>query len=411
MNAIATIGARLAGDAGGRRVISPERRRRRRVQAVWGLLILNVLTFFPGAPHILPIPGMVGKLIAQASLPAALLLVLSVNRPARIRPSVWIFLIMLLAAESLLASIGAEFLFGALFRAARLFLFVAVLWLLTPWWTRRDMLLLRTHLRFLWIVLGSVLLGVLVAPGVALTDDRLGGVLWPIPPTQVGHYAAVATGLTTVLWLSGLLRRNLALISVLLAVPVLLLTHTRTALVALLAGVVVGGLSLFMSRARVRKSFAIGLAFFTVGALTVGSVVTTWLARGQDTEDLAALTGRRMVWESILAAPRSTFETLFGFGLSNKSFNGLPIDSNWLGTYYDIGLVGVAINVAMLLFLLTAAWFQPQGPRRALALFLVVYCVVASFTESGLSDASPYLLELTLAASLVYSGNSREGVR
>lgn len=173
----------------------------------------------------------------------------------------------------------------------------------------------------------------------------------------------------------------------------------------------VGGLSLFMSRARVRKSFAIGLAFFTVGALTVGSVVTTWLARGQDTEDLAALTGRRMVWESILAAPRSTWETLFGFGLSNKSFNGLPIDSNWLGTYYDIGLVGIAINVTMLLFLLTAAWFQPQGPRRALALFLVAYCVVASFTESGLSDASPYLLELTLAACLVYSGTSREGVR
>jgi hypothetical protein len=411
MSALATIGARLAGDAGGRRVVTPERRRRRRVQAVWGLLVLNVLTFFPGSPHLLPIPGMVGKLIAQASLPAALLLALTVNRPARIRPSVWIFLLGLLASESLVASIGAEFLFGALYRAVRLLLFVAVLWLLTPWWTRRDLLLLRTHLMFLWIVLGSVLVGLLVAPGVALTDNRLGGILWPIPPTQVGHYAAVATGLTTVLWLSGLLRRNLALISVLLAVPVLLLTHTRTALVALLAGVVVGGLSLFMSRARVRKSFAIGLAFFTVGALTVGSVVTTWLARGQDTEDLAALTGRRMVWESILAAPRSTWETLFGFGLSNKSFNGLPIDSNWLGTYYDIGLVGIAINVTMLLFLLTAAWFQPQGPRRALALFLVAYCVVASFTESGLSDASPYLLELTLAACLVYSGTSREGVR
>lgn len=67
MSALATIGARLAGDAGGRRVVTPERRRRRRVQAVWGLLVLNVLTFFPGSPHLLPIPGMVGKLIAQAS--------------------------------------------------------------------------------------------------------------------------------------------------------------------------------------------------------------------------------------------------------------------------------------------------------------------------------------------------------
>jgi hypothetical protein len=221
----------------------------------------------------------------------------------------------------------------------------------------------------------------------------------------------VATGLTTVLWLSGLLRRELALVSVVVALPILVLTHTRTALIALLAGVLIAGLSLFTGRSRVRKSFAIGLVFFSVGALTLGSVVTTWLARGQDSQDLAALTGRRMVWDAILAAPRSPFETLFGFGLSNKSYNGLPIDSNWIGTYYDLGLVGVAINVMMLLFILTAAWFQPQGPRRALALFLVAYCVVASFTESGLSDASPYLLELTLAASLVYAGVSREGVR
>jgi hypothetical protein len=411
MSTISTIGARLAGGPGGRRVVTPETRRRRRVQAVWGLLVLNVLTYFPGAPHIVPIPGIVGKVVTQASLIGALMLALSVNRPAKIRPSVWMFLLALLVSESLLASIGAEFLFGALFRAGRLILFVLVLWLLTPWWTRRDLLLVRTHLLFLWIVLGSVLLGLLAAPGIALTDDRLGGIIWPIPPTQVGHYAAVATGLTAVLWLTGLLRRELALISVLLAVPILLLTHTRTALVALLAGCVIAGLSLFTTRSRVRKAFVIGLAFFTVGAITLGSVVTTWLARGQDTAEVAALTGRRDVWESILQAPRSSFEMLFGFGLSNKSFNGLPIDSNWLGTYYDIGLVGVAITVAMLLFILTAAWFQPQGPRRALALFLVAYCIVASFTESGLSDASPYLLELTLAASLVYSGTAREGVR
>jgi hypothetical protein len=65
----------------------------------------------------------------------------------------------------------------------------------------------------------------------------------------------------------------------------------------------------------------------------------------------------------------------------------------------------------LVLFVLTAAWFRPQGPHRALALFLVAYCVIASFTESGLSEASPYLLELTLAASLVYSTSTREGPR
>lgn len=394
-----------------RRVIAPEVRRRRRVQLTWALLVLNVMTFFPGAPHLLPIPGTIGKLIAQGALVGALVVALTVNRPVRIRPSVFMFLLITLAAEALLASIRAEFLFGALFRAGRLCGFALVLWLLTPWWVRRDLLLVRTHLLVLWAILGSVVIGLIIAPGVALTDDRLGGTLWPIPPTQVGHYAAVAAGLTIVLWMSGLMRRGVALTSVLVAIPVLLLTHTRTALIAMLAGIMIAGLSLFTARSRVRKAFAIGLVVFTIGALTLSSVVATWLARGQDTEEVSALTGRRAVWDAILAQPRSIFETLFGFGLSNKSFNGLPIDSNWLGTYYDVGLVGVAITIMLVLFVLIAAWFRPQGPHRALALFLVAYCVVASFTESGLSEASPYLLELTLAASLVYSTSTREGPR
>jgi hypothetical protein len=39
--------------------------------------------------------------------------------------------------------------------------------------------------------------------------------------------------------------------------------------------------------------------------------------------------------------------------------------------------------------------------ERALALFLVVYCLVASFTETSITDVSPYLLEVTLAASML----------
>jgi hypothetical protein len=315
-------------------------------------------------------------------------------------------------SEAVIASLRAEFLLGAMYRSARLFLFVAVLWMLSPWWTRKDLLLVRTHLMVLWCIVGSIAVGLLVAPGTAMADDRLAGVLWPIPPTQAGHYSAMAIGLTAVLWMAGLLKRYVALASVAVCMPVLLLTHTRTALIALLAGAVVAGLSLFTYRSRVRKSFAIAIGVFSVGALTLGSVITTWLARGQDPDQVAALTGRRAVWDSIIAQPRSTWQTLFGFGLSNKSFNGLPIDSNWLGTYYDVGALGMAFCIAMVLFVFISAWFTPQGPRRALALFLVAYCVVASFTETGLSEASPYLLELTLAATLVYSRPpEQEGVR
>ena len=78
-----------------------------------------------------------------------------------------------------------------------------------------------------------------------------------------------------------------------------------------------------------------------------------------------------------------------------------PIDSNWLASYQTQGIFGVVVCAAILLFLLVAAYFQPRGVQRALALFLVAYCLVASFTEVGFTDASMYLLELTLAASLL----------
>src|SRR5690606_37952618 len=107
------------------------------------------------------------------------------------------------------------------------------------------------------------------------------------------------------------------------------------------------------------------------------------------------------------ADPRTPAETFFGLGLSNKSFNGLPIDSNWLATYYDLGLVGITLNTLLVVVVFASALLRPHGPRKALALFLVTYGLVASFTETGLSDASTYLLELALAASLVVAPTSR----
>ncbi len=48
----------------------------------------------------------------------------------------------------------------------------------------------------------------------------------------------------------------------------------------------------------------------------------------------------------------------------------------------------MVVCAVILLFLLVTAYFQPRGMRRALALFLVTYCLVASFTEVGFTDVS-----------------------
>lgn len=372
---------------------------RRRVNAAWGLLFLNTLTYFPGG--ILPLPSHFGKAITQGSLPLAILVALTVNPKVKVRPNVFLCIVSLLVVDTMITSMQPQHL-GTLYRTFRLAEFVVALWLLTPWWGRRDMLLLRYHLRWLYVGLGLVLLGFLIAPGHALANEgRLSGVIWPMGPTQVAQYAAVAAGVTVVLWLARMLSGRATLAGVTLAVVILLLTHTRTALISLVAGILVAGLSLFTINARVRKFFAAGAAAVSMGVLTLAGVATTWLARGESTQGLTTLTGRTNFWALVLNQPRTRFQDIFGFGLSNASINGLPIDSNWLAGYMMEGLFGVVVCAMILAFLLVTAFFQPRGVQRAIALFLVTYCTLASFTEVTFTDASTYLLHLAVAASLL----------
>jgi hypothetical protein len=92
---------------------------------------------------------------------------------------------------------------------------------------------------------------------------------------------------------------------------------------------------------------------------------------------------------------------LFGVGLGDKSFGGLPIDDSWLAVYNEQGLIGVSLVAVFLLVLGGVALLRPPSLQRACAIFLISYCALASYTEAGLGDASPYLLHLALAASLL----------
>jgi len=374
-----------------------ERSVRRRVGLVWGLLVLNVVGYTGALVHI---PGAFGKALTQGALPVAILVALTINRKIVIRPNVFLCLALLLATEAVVTALQPQA-FGTVYRTFRMVEFIVALWLLTPWWGRRDLLLVRCHLKALAVVLGSVLLGVLIAPNKAIGTGRLIGVLWAVPATQVAHYSAVIFGVTVVLWFCGQLRNRVTLVVVSVSGVILLLTHTRTALVAMIAGLLVAGLSLIAAKARVRKLFAASGAVAAIAIMTLSGFLASWLARGQGTSQLTNLTGRTAVWGPLLAFPRDKFQEIFGFGLSNDSFNGLPIDSNWLASYQAQGLFGVVVCATMLIFLLGLAYFQPRGVQRALALFLVTYCLIASFTEVGFTGPSPYLLELTLAASLL----------
>ena len=381
-----------------------ERAARLGVAVTWFLLVLNVMTFFPktwsGEPLIVPIPSAIGKLVTQGSLPLALLIALAVNRRKLIRPSIYLGLLSLLLIEVAISALEARHL-GTTYRVLRLAMFIATLWLLTPWWGRKDLFLVKCHLWAMAVVLGQVLLGFLISPSRALGGGRLGGTFWPTPPTQVAEFAAVTMGLVIVLWLCRQMSGRAALLACAVSGFVLIETHTRTALVAMGAGLLIAGLSLITVNQRVRKVFSWTVAVVVVAILTLSSFLTTWLARGEGTQQLTNLTGRTDVWAAVVDMQRDKFQVIFGFGLSNKSFDGLPVDSNWLACYLDEGLAGVILSAIVLLFVLVSAFFMPRGKSKALALFLAVYVLIASLTETGFSDASTYLLELTLAASLI----------
>ncbi|MCL8013275.1 O-antigen ligase domain-containing protein [Streptomyces sp. AS02] len=372
------------------------------VGTAWGLLILNTLGS-AGAKTIVPLPRSLIQMATMGALVAAFTLALAVNLRLRVRASAFVFLLTLLLVPSVISSANLESGFGAVFRCARLALFVGTLWLLSRWWDG-GLTFVRHHIRMYFAVLGSVAAGLVISPGAALPElygGRLVGALWPLTPPQIGQYAAVIIGLTVLLALGRRTDRTSAAVVIVPSLVLLALTHTRTATLGLLIGLVLAIGSLALTSAAARRFFAWAVLCATVAAVAFSSALQAWFLRGQSQENFSNLTGRAKVWDALLAAPRSTSEQLFGAGLGDKSFGGLPIDNSWLAVYNEQGLTGVTIVAAIIIVLGGVALLRPPSLQRACAIFLISYCAIASYTEAGLGDASPYLLHLAVAASLL----------
>jgi hypothetical protein len=368
---------------------------------VWSAQFLNVMAF-AGSATVVPIPGIIGQLITQGALVCALALALLLNPKGVMRPHLYLTGFTVMAVVALSISIHSEFFRGSTFRASRFLVFVAVLWLVSPWFGRRDMALLRCHRICLGVVLGSVALGALISPGLAFSfDGRLSGVVWPIPPTQVAHYAAIVFGTTALLWMCRVITGRRAFVGISVSAAILIGTHTRTALIAMAVGLLVAGASLFLGNARVRRTTLWGVLIVLATVGVFAREIQTWALRGQTAQEAGGFTGRTDVWSQVVHTPRPEIQDLVGSGMSNLSFNGLPIDSNWVGTYLDQGWLGVLLDAFILLALLTVAMTRERSPQRAIALFLIIYCLFASITETGMSNPSPYLLDLAVAASLI----------
>ena len=234
---------------------------------IWLLLFLNGLSSFD-TPTLIPVPVKLMRLSAQGAIVLATLLVLVFNRRKLIRPNLFLTLYALLAALGVISSLRMNSGIGSVLRSGRFCVVILLLWLLTPLWGRRDRMLLGWHMTLLAALVGSVILGLLISPGGSRSPDgRLFGHLWPIPPPQVGHYSAVLAGIVFVLAIAGAMSRRIALPVGIVSVLVLLLSHTRTALIGLLAGLAAAVLSLIFVRKWARRTvMAAGVAAVLRGA-------------------------------------------------------------------------------------------------------------------------------------------------
>ncbi|MGR3934155.1 O-antigen ligase domain-containing protein [Streptomyces sp. BRA346] len=372
------------------------------VGIVWALLGLNTLGS-AGAKTIVPLPRSLIQMATMGALGAAFALALALNLQLRIRAGAFLFLLTLLLVPSVISSADLEVGFGALFRCARLALFVGTLWLLSRWWDG-GLTFVRHHIRMYFAALGTAAAGLAISPGAAMPETyggRLVGALWPLTPPQIGQYAAVVIGLTVLLVLGRRTTGGSAAMVIVPSLVLLAMTHTRTATVGLLIGLVLAIGSLVLTSAAARRFFAWAVLVSTVAAVGFASALQAWFLRGQSKEYFTSLTGRAKVWDALLAAPRTTAEQVFGVGLGDKSFGGLPIDNSWLAVYNEQGLIGITLVAAIILVLAGVALLRPPSLPRACAIFLISYVAISSYTEAGLGDASPYLLHLALAASLL----------
>ena len=156
---------------------------------------------------------------------------------------------------------------------------------------------------------------------------------------QVAHYAATMFGTTVLFWTCKVLTGRHAASIVIRVGCVLVATHTRTALIGLFAGLLVGGASLFLGSARVRRTAvtSAGIGVLDVSHLRerAAGLGGTWTGRSPVSE----LAGADQGVVCHISTPRPRINENFGSGAVQQSFNGSPDRQQLGGDLLGPGLV------------------------------------------------------------------------
>jgi hypothetical protein len=133
---------------------------------------------------------------------------------------------------------------------------------------------------------------------------------------------------------------------------------------------------------------AVPVLFFVV-AYT--AALGGFFGRGGST-NLLTLSSRTVAWQSVFSAHRDFYGLWFGGGLAvktvsvNQAFaSSQVIDSSWVSTYVQTGVLGVLLLALWVVGTLVAA-LRHRSPIGRLWLALAVFALVRSFLATGLLD-------------------------
>jgi hypothetical protein len=304
-----------------------------------------------------------------------------------------------------------------LLRAGRLALAIAIPLLLWRWLAGRPNLFVGAHRVAHLLVALVAVAGLAAMPGAAWDGQgsfgaggRLQGVFLPMQPPRVGEIGAILVGLTVIALVFRQTRRLPGAVLIGLGLLLIVLSRTRTAAVALVVALLA---AFFLTRRH--KLGQRGLRTLLVLMLLAAPLfvpIRAWALRDQDAGELSSLTGRTHAWSAVFEQQSSWRTVLLGHGLGNKGvllrrgegdIDVMAIDNGWLSLFWETGWLGVGLVLAALVAALVSVARAPTPYVRATAGFLLVYVVLASVTETGLSDLSSQTLHVLVAAAAAYA--------
>ena len=252
------------------------------------------------------------------------------------------------------------------------------------------------------VTAGLAVVGVVLAvtglPNYAATGRLYGGVL-PVNPNgialQIGPFLLAA------LWrmLNERPQRfDVPLFALLLVLT--WLTGSRTALIALLLGM--AAIMVLSRRLPVPAALTLVAGVpVAVYVLYVSPLFAKFFERG-GSQSVLTLNSRTIAWKTALDAHLNFWQQWFGRGLEVKQisvrgayWNAQVLDSSWLSTYVQVGVIGVALLGLWVLSSLVVAARCPQ-PYRPILVAVVLYAAVISILETGLLDAYPLFVVMLL---------------